>query len=69
MVTREDLTPGMTVRNLQSGKTGIVRANPRNPSELIPRADFCVAVASRKPNNRLDYPSWRVDNIEIVETQ
>ena len=69
MVTRADLTPGMTVRNLQSGKTGVVRADPHNPSELRFRADYCVAVASRKPNNRLDYPSWRTDNIEIVHTQ
>jgi len=69
MVTQQELQIGMRVRHKVSGKIGTVRADPRNPSQIVTAASFCVAVAYRKPSGRLAYPFWHVENLEIVQSE
>jgi len=69
MVTKEELRPGMGVRNLASRKVGVIRADERDPNAVMYSASFCVPVRTRLPNGKPSYPTWRVANLAIVMIQ
>ena len=62
--TKDDLRPGMQVRNSISDQVGELVADPRNPSGLWPCGDFAVRIQRRLPSGRLDRTYWRFLNIE-----
>ena len=70
---KKKLRPGMWVRNVLTGRKGMVRADPKNPRRLmIAHSDFVQIVvfkAKTLSKNAVqlvrDYRTWYLPNIRI----
>lgn len=64
---KDDLGPGVKVRNAESGRIGTLRADPENESELMKASVSTVAVETRirsgKNAGRKDYAWWSLSNV------
>ena len=64
---RSELKPGMEVWNTVSGRFGIVRADPDNPTKIDHSAPWCVPIRRRMLSGKLTYLYWRLQHVASVK--
>ena len=64
-MTRDDLKPGMIVKNTVSNRYALVRGCADNPKALVPAHADYVAVRRRGPKRKCEYPFWALEHVEI----